>query len=115
MPADFRIRGQFVHYCTDFRHDLKICFFVMAADIIHLVRFPLLKDQQEGAGVVLDMEPVPDIVAFAVDRQWFAFKCVYDGKGNKFFRKLVWPIVVRAVGGEDRQTIGMVPCAHQVV
>ena len=65
--------------------------------------------------MVLDIEPVAHVLARAVNRQRLAIQCVEDDQRDELFREMVRPVIVRAVGKHDRQAIGLVPGAHEMV
>ena len=65
--------------------------------------------------MIFYIQPVTDLLAIAIDRQWFASKRIDDHQRDELFGKLIRTVVVGAVGGEYRQAIGMVICAHQMV
>ena len=59
---------------------------------------PASSTRPECAGVVLDVEPVADVVAVAVDRQGLALQGVEDHQRDQLLGELVGAVVVRAVG-----------------
>lgn len=65
--------------------------------------------------MVVDVEPIAHIRARAVDRQRLTLKAVEDDEWNELLGEVVRAVVVRAVGDEGGQTIGVVPSADQVV
>src|ERR1700730_16199136 len=67
-----RGRQHLVEQSADRGHDTEIGPLGIAADIVVLSHPCLRKDNVEGAGVVLDMEPIADVVALAIDRDRFA-------------------------------------------
>ena len=95
--------------------DLEVGLFVMAADVVDLAQGAFLKHQTQGPGMIIDVEPVADVVAFAVDGQGFARYGVMNHEGNELFRELAGAVVVGAVGGNDREAVGMVPGADEVI
>ena len=62
--------------------------------------------------MVLDVEPVTDLLAIAIDRQRLASQCIVDDQRNEFFWKVIGAIVIGAVGCEHRQAVGMVVRTH---
>ena len=72
-------------------HDLEVGPLVVAADIVRLAGLALLQDQPERPGVVVDEEPVADVVALAVDRQRLAGLGVEDDSGISFSGKWYGP------------------------
>jgi hypothetical protein len=65
--------------------------------------------------MVFHIKPVADIEAFAINRQRLAVERVQDHQWNQFFRKLIRPVVIGAVGGQHRQFVGMMIGAHQMI
>ena len=65
--------------------------------------------------MVLDVEPVANLLAIAVDGQWLAGQGVVNDERDQLFREVVGAVVVRAVGGQHRQAVGVVIGAHQVI
>lgn len=108
-------RAQGVEDAAQGAYDVEIGLFVVAADVVGLTRLALCQDQAQGAGMVVDVEPVADVVAGAVEGQKLVVERVEDDQGDQFFRKLARAVVVRAVGGDHRQAVGVAPGAHEVV
>ena len=96
-------------------HDVDVRFFVPAADVVDLAQLARFKYPANGAAVVFNVQPVADLLAIAVHRQGLACQRVDDHQGDQLFRKMIRPVVIAAVGGEHRQTIGVVVGPHQVV
>lgn len=88
---------------------------VVAADVVALADVALLERRDDSAAVVLNIEPVADLLAVAVDRQRLALKGVRDHERDELLWKLIWPVVVRAVGDDSGQPVGMDPGTDEVV
>ena len=65
--------------------------------------------------MILDVEPIANILALAVDRQRLSIERLDDHERNEFFRKMIGAVIVRAIGEQGRQPIGLVPGANQMV
>lgn len=65
--------------------------------------------------MVFDEQPVADLLAVAVNRQRLAGQGILDAEWYQFFREMVWAVIVRAIGGQNRQTVGVVVSADQMV
>src|SRR5579875_2821073 len=65
--------------------------------------------------MIFNKKPVADIQAVAIDGERLALKRVEDHERDQLLRKLPRTIVIRAVGGDDGETIGVVPSAHEHV
>src|SRR3954453_20062763 len=94
--ADTIIRSEFVHQDTYRSDDLKVCLLVVSADVIALADTALLSNEYQGTGVVLDVQPVPDILPFAIDRQWPPLKGIQNHERDQLFGEVIRPVVVRA-------------------
>jgi hypothetical protein len=55
-------------------HDLKICWLAPPADSVAMAGVSFGKDENECSYMVLDVEPVSDILTIPIDRQVFAFE-----------------------------------------
>jgi hypothetical protein len=87
----------------------------VSADVVGRAGLALFQDQSQGAGVVVDIQPVAHVVALAVDRQRLAFQRVEDHQRDELLGKVIRAVVVGAVGGDDGHAVGVVPGAHQMV
>ena len=76
---------------------------------------PFAQHQQQARAVILDVQPVADVAAVAVDRQRPPVERVQDHQRNQLLGKLIRPVVVRAVRDEHRQAVGVEVRAHQVI
>ena len=65
--------------------------------------------------MITDIEPIADIFAVTVDRQRFPVHAVMEDQWNELFRELIGTIVVRAVGDQGRQAVGMEIGTDQVI
>ena len=52
--------------------------FIEATYVVRFANAPFVEDGVNGTGVVLDPEPISDVVAFAINRQWFFVDDVVD-------------------------------------
>jgi hypothetical protein len=60
--------------------------------------------------MVLDVKPIADLHAIALNRQGLASQGIDDHKRDQFFWEMIGSVIVGAIGGQHRQTIGVVPC-----
>ena len=65
--------------------------------------------------MVFHVEPVADILAFAIDRKRFAVADIVDEERNELFGELVRTVVVRAVRYDGRHSVGVVEGTDEVV
>ena len=108
-------RQQPVEAIADRADDLHIGAFVVAADVVLAAGPAQPKNVMERAGMVLDMEPIADLQAVAVDRDRLTFERVEDRERDQLLRKVIRPVIVRAVGDDGRKPIGRVPGGDQVI
>ena len=88
---------------------------VESADVVGLGHFATMENQVDGPCVVLDVEPIADVLAFAVDGQRLAVADVVDEQRNQLLRELIGAVVVRAVGHQRRHAVRVVIGPHEVV
>ena len=74
-----------------------------------------MEDGVDGAGVVFHIEPIAHILALAVHGQGLAGADVVDEEGDELLRELVGAVVVRAIGYQCGQPVGVVEGSHEVV
>ena len=89
--------------------------FLSAANIIGLARNTAMKASLDGAAMVCDVEPIADIHAIPVNRQFLAMERTDDEQWDEFFRKLIRSVVVRAVRGRRDQAEGVVISSDEMV
>ena len=89
--------------------------FIHSSDIVGFTRNSLLKGSVQSFAVVLDIKPVTYLAPVTIDRQGALLNAVADDEWNQFFRKLVWAVIVGAVGHDGIHAIGMVPCPHEMI
>ena len=115
----FDLRSSISHlvikYPTKQSHQVNVPHLVVAADVVGLPGCSLFKDGEKSFGVVFNIEPVADVLALSIDRDGFAAQCFEEDDGNELFGKLIGAVVVRAVGDQDRQAVGIVPCTGEVI
>ena len=87
----------------------------MSADVVGFSGNAAGDHLDQGAGVVLDVEPVADLGPGAVDRERFPVERVEDHQRNQFFRKVVRAVIVRTVGHHRRESEGSPPRPDQMV
>lgn len=106
---------EFVEQCANSVDDVDVGFFIPAADVVNLADFTCFQYPANGAAMVFDIKPVTNLLSIAVYRQWLARKRIDDHQRDEFFREVIRPVVIGAVSGKHRQTIGVVVSSHQVV
>jgi hypothetical protein len=115
VAVAFGTGPQLVHDVAQSVHHLEVRALVVAADVVGAPGLTPAYNEIEGPTVILDVEPVADVGALAVNRKLFAGDRVEDHQRDQLFRKLVRAVVVGTVGEGHRQVVGAVPRAHQVI
>jgi hypothetical protein len=88
---------------------------LVGADGIRLADAAAFQDGNQRVGMVVDVDPVAHVAAVSVERDRLAEPRAQDGERDQLFGKLVWPVVVAGVGDDDRQAVGALPGARQMV
>lgn len=102
-------------FLQDRLDDIDVRALIVAADVVDLADAALLQNEVDGMAVVLDIEPVADILAVAVNRQLLVRKRVDDHQRDELFRKMVRTVVVRAARNRRRQLVRAVVSHDQEV
>ena len=61
------------------------------------------------------MQPVPHVLALAVDRQALAAQRADDDERDQLLGEMIGAVVVGAVGGEGRQSVSVMPGADEMI
>src|SRR5258708_39859158 len=93
-----RSRSQTVEDCADRKPYVEFASLVLTADVISLADPTARRDNVKGSSMVFDIEPIANIPPCAVDRQRLAGKRIKNEEWNQLLRKMIWPVIVRAVG-----------------
>ena len=102
------IVGEFFTEGRDDRlYDLDILALVVSSDIIGLEELSLLLDHVDALAVILDIKPVTDVLAVAVDRKILAMQCIVDHQRDELLRELIRAVVIAAVRDIGRELIGV--------
>ena len=95
--------------------DVDIRHLVMAADVVDLADSALVDNQVNRLAVILDIQPVADVLALAVDRQRLVGKRVGNHQRNQLLREVIGAVVVGAAADGDGQTVGSVIRQHEQI
>ena len=109
------VLGVFSHCLEDHAQDRDVVPLAVRADEIGLPHAALGEDVPDGAGVVLGVDPVADVLAAAVELGANAVDDVGDLARDELLHVLVGAVVVGAVGDRGAQAVGAGPSADQHV
>ena len=109
------VLGVASHRLEDHAQDGDVVLLAICADEVGLPHAALGEDVPDGAGVVLGVDPVADVLAAAVELGADAVYDVRDLPGDELLHVLVGAVVVGAVGDGRAKPVGAGPCAHEHV
>src|SRR5947209_8648777 len=89
----------------DHSGNIDVTHFRAAADVVDLAVVTLVKDDIERATVIVDVDPVADVLALAVHRQRLVGCRLRNHQGNEFLGKLVGAVIVGTAGDQSRQSV----------
>ena len=109
------VLGVAAHGLDDHAQDRDVVLLAVGADEVGLPHAALGEDVPDGAGVVLGVDPVADVLAAAVELGAHAVDDVGDLPGDELLHVLVGAVVVGAVGDRGAKPVGAGPRAHEHV
>ena len=74
--------------------DVDVVHFVVAADVVDFANLALFQDQVDGLAVVFNVQPVADVLPFAVNWQLFVSQGTLNHQWDQLFWELVRAVVV---------------------
>ena len=108
-------RAEFVEQRAEQLHEVDVPTLVVAADAVGAAGAALLDRGEERPGMVVDVQPVADVLALAVDRDGLATQALQDDDGDELLGELIRTVVIGAVRHHDRQAVGVHPGAGEVI
>ena len=109
------VLGVLSHRLEDHAQHGDVVLLPIGADEVGLPHAALGEDVPDGAGVVLGVDPVADVLALAVELGAHAVDYVGDLPGDELLHVLVGAVVVGAVGDRGAKAVGAGPGAHEHV
>lgn len=109
------VLGVASHGLQDHAQDGDVVLLAVRSDEVGLPHAALGEDVPDGAGVVLGVDPVADVLAAAVELGADAVDDVRDLPGDELLHVLVGAVVVGAVGDRGAKPVGAGPGAHEHV
>ena len=82
----------------DTTHYVQVASFLASAYVKYFAQTALVQDAVNGAAMVPDIDPVPDVFAVSVNRYRSVVQCVCYGQRNQLLMVLVGPVIVGASG-----------------
>ena len=109
------VLGVAPHGLEDHAQDRDVVLLAVGSDEVGLPHAALREDVPDGAGVVLGVDPVADVLAAAVELGADAVDDVGDLARDELLHVLVGAVVVGAVGDRGAKPVGAGPGAHEHV
>ena len=109
------VLGVAAHGLEDHAQNRDVVLLAVGADEVGLPHPTLREDVPDGAGMVLGMNPVADVLAAAIELGADAVDYVRDLPGDELLHVLVGAVVVGAVGDRGTQAVGASPGPHEHV
>ena len=109
------VLGVAAHRRKDHAQHGDVVLLAVGPDEVGLPRAALGEDVPDGAGVVLGVDPVADVLAPPVELGADAVDDVGDLPGDELLHVLVGAVVVGAVGDRGAEAVGAGPGAHEHV
>lgn len=103
------------HGLEDHAQHGDVVLLAVGADEVGLPHAALGQDVPDGAGVVLGVDPVADVLAAAVELGADTVNDVGDLPGDELLHVLVGAVVVGAVGDRGAKPVGAGPGTHEHV
>ena len=74
-----------------------------------------MENQIDCSGVVLNIQPIADILTLPVNRQRFSMADIVNKQRYQFLRELIRSIIIRTVGHDGRHSISIMIGTHEMV
>src|SRR5207245_6746968 len=99
------VRAQLVQQFANGGDNVQVPFFASPADVVGFSDAAVGEHGANRAAVILDVEPVANVFAVAVHRERLAGTCIQDHERDKLLGKLVGPVIIGTVGGQNRKVV----------
>ena len=77
-------------------YDVDILHLVVTADVVHFANRSVMYDKVDRTAVILNVQPVANVFACALNGQRFVSERICDHKRNQLLWKVIRSVVVRA-------------------
>ena len=100
---------------ADLANEVDVATLTSCANVVPLPRSSSLPYSQQRAGMILHVDPIADVVAAAVNRNWSVPERCADHRRYELFRKSIRPVIIRTAGHDYGQSVGPVLGAGEVI
>src|ERR1019366_4092888 len=109
------VRPQFVQQPANGADNFEVLFFAPPTDVVGFSDPAVREHGTNRAAMILNVKPVANVFAITIHRERLAGAGIQDHERNQFFGKLVGPVIIGAVGGENRKAVSVAIGADQVI
>ena len=102
-----QLTRQLTHQITERMDNIQVLHLIIAANVVHIAWNSLMKHHINGSTMVADVKPVAHILPIAIYRQRLTQQNIQAHQRNQLFRKLIRPIIIRAVRNQRGHSVGM--------
>jgi len=78
-------------------------------------RYDRFSDDVERPGVVLNIQPIADILSLSVHRQAFTGHGIQDRERDQLLWEVIGSVVIRTVGDDNRKSVSALPSLGDVI
>ena len=96
-------------------YDINILPLVEATNVVGFSNSTLMEYKVYGTSMVLNKEPVTNILTLTINRQRLAIADIVDEQRNQLLWELIRTIVVRAVRNNRRHSVCIMESTNEVV
>ena len=105
--AGILIRKHLLQGIQNNMNDLDVLLLIMSADIVGLKESALFLYHVNSLGMILYIEPVPDILSISINRKILAMQSIVNDQRDQLLRELVRSVIVGAVCNICRELISI--------
>ena len=98
---------RFAKLLADDLNDVDVLHLVVSTNVVNLTNASLVDNQIDCTAVILNIQPVTNILSIAIYREFLTLKCIVDDQRNQFLRELVWSVIITAVCDVCRKLISI--------
>lgn len=111
----FRVTQQSVNGLYQHLYDVDVLPFVETAYVVCIRNLSFMENYVYRTRMIHHIQPVAHVLTLAIHRQRLAVTNIIDKQRNQLLRKLVRPIVVRAVSHYSRHPISIMISTHKMI
>ena len=94
---------------------VNVSHLVMPTNVVDLSYTSFVNNKVNRLAVILDIKPIADVFAFAVNWQRLVIQAVCNHQWDKLLGKVIGSVIVGAAGDGYRQPVCAVICEHEQI